>query len=72
MHYIQGRNRDQALLFPETLEDYVSDDNPVLFIDRFVESLNLSQCGFEKSVLQATGRPRMPRVIYYDSISMAI
>jgi hypothetical protein len=41
MHYQEGVAREQAILFPETLGDYITDDNPVQFIDAFVDSLDL-------------------------------
>ena len=37
--HIQGLNRDQTALFPNTLEEYVSKDNPVRFIDAFIDSV---------------------------------
>ena len=57
MHYIKEQSRDQATLFPETLEDYVTADNPVQFIDRFVETLALKDLGFKHANLGRTGRP---------------
>ncbi len=57
MDYIEGANRDQLLLFPQSLDEYVSEDNPVRFIDAFVESLDLKALGFRHAVLQETGRP---------------
>ena len=57
MDYIEGTNRDQFLLFPESLDEYISGDNPVRFIDAFVESLDLQALGFSNSVLKETGRP---------------
>jgi transposase len=57
MDYIEGTNRDQTLLFPESLDEYVSENNPVRFIDAFVESLDLQALGFKHAVLQETGRP---------------
>jgi len=57
MDYIEGSNRDQLTLFPQSLDEYVSDDNPVRFIDAFVENLDLSGLGFKHSVLKETGRP---------------
>ena len=57
MHYIKEQSRDQATLFPETLEDYVTADNPVQFIDRFVETLGLEELGFKHASLRKTGRP---------------
>lgn len=57
MSYIQGDPRDQELLLPESLEDYVSDDNPVRFIEGFVDKLDLSECGFIKEKKTDSGRP---------------
>ena len=45
------------LLFPECVEDYISDDNPVRFVDAFVESLDLVELGFERARPAETGRP---------------
>jgi transposase len=39
MDYIRGVSREQVTLFPEALEDYITADNPVRFIDAFVASL---------------------------------
>jgi transposase len=44
-------------LFPERLEDYVAEDNPVRVIDVFVDELDLGQLGFGGVVPEATGRP---------------
>ena len=46
MSYIQGADRAQALLFPEVLDEYVTEDNPVRFLDAFVDSLDLGTLGF--------------------------
>lgn len=39
MRYIQGENRVQFTLFPETMDEYIADNNPIRFIDAFVNSL---------------------------------
>lgn len=57
MAYINGEAREQATLFPERIEDYVAKDNPVRFVDKFVDSLNFSQLGFKQSVPKEIGRP---------------
>jgi len=36
MDYIRGVTRNQVILFPESVEDYITEDNPVRFIDAFV------------------------------------
>jgi transposase len=57
MDHIHGLNREQMTLFPEALDDYISQDNPVRFIDAYVESLDLDHLGFRHASLQETGRP---------------
>ena len=56
MRHVIGANRDQGLLFPEQLEDYVSPEHPVRVIDAFVDSLNLIELGFSKATTKETGR----------------
>ena len=36
MDFIRGVSRDQATLFPERLDDYIDEENPVRFIDVFL------------------------------------
>jgi transposase len=55
--FIEGENRFQSTLFPESLEDYIADDNPVRFIDAFVDGLDLKRLGFERAQPSETGRP---------------
>lgn len=57
MPYIYGSDRSEVLLFPEALDDYITDNNPVRFIDAFVSSLDLSALGFTRSTPAETGRP---------------
>src|SRR5450759_5967123 len=38
--YVDGEKRDQSILFPNTLDEYVTEENPVRFIDAFVDSLD--------------------------------
>lgn len=49
--------RGQATLFPEHLEDFTIEDNPVRVIDAFVEELDLRELGFKRVDPKATGRP---------------
>jgi transposase len=56
MEYISGTPREQIMLFPEVVDDYISTDNPVRFIDAFVDSLDLKDLGFNKTELASTGR----------------
>ena len=55
--YVEGENRSQSTLFPESLEDYIAEDNPVRVVDVFVDELDLKELGFEGAEPEATGRP---------------
>ena len=57
MGFVQGVHRDQVVMFPESLDEYIADDNPVRFIEAFVESLDLQALGFERAVPEERGRP---------------
>ena len=57
MAHISGFERDQLLLLPETVDDCVGSDNPVRFIDAFVDGLDLLEAGFARVEAKATGRP---------------
>ncbi len=57
MPHIQGASRDQVLLFPPSLDEYITDDNPVRFIDAFVDQLDLHELGFTRTVASPLGRP---------------
>src|SRR5690242_19742488 len=57
MAHIPGRDRSQLLLLPEAVDDYVAADNPVRFIEAFVDGLDLAALGFIGTVPKATGRP---------------
>jgi hypothetical protein len=45
--FVEGTDRGQATLFPEYLEDWIYEDNPVRAIDAFVDKLGLAELGFE-------------------------
>jgi len=55
--FIEGENRFQSTLFPESLEDYIAKDNSIRIVDAFIDTLNLKQLGFEGAEPSATGRP---------------
>ncbi len=55
--FVVGDDRSQSILFPERLDDYVGDDNPVRAIDLFVDELALGELGFDGVEPAATGRP---------------
>lgn len=55
--YIEGVDREQITLFPDRLEDWIVEDHPVRIIDAFVDMLDLSKAGFERTAPAPTGRP---------------
>jgi transposase len=46
-NFIEGACRSQATLFPERLEDYVSEENSARVIDVFIDELDLTALGFK-------------------------
>jgi transposase len=55
--FVDGVDRRQSTLFPECLEDWINEDNPVRVVDVFVDELDLAQLGFVGVDPKATGRP---------------
>jgi transposase len=55
--FVEGENRSQSTLFPERLDDYICEDNPVRVVEAFVEELDLGTLGFDGIEPEATGRP---------------
>lgn len=55
--FIEGEQRSQSTLFPQRLDDYIADDNPVRAVDAFVEELDLKAAGFRGADPAPTGRP---------------
>jgi hypothetical protein len=46
MQFIEGKNRTQSILFPETLDQIIEPDNEVRIIDLFVENIDLNDFKF--------------------------
>ena len=57
MAHLSGTDRSQILLLPEVVDDYVGPDNPVRFIEAFIDGLDLQACGFSRVMPHDTGRP---------------
>src|SRR5438094_10591974 len=55
--FVEGVDRGQSTLFPECLDDWVDEDNPVRVIDVFVDALDLGALDFGGVDPKATGRP---------------
>ena len=57
MGYIKGEDRNQTILFPESIDEYVSNNNSVRIIDEYVNQLNLKSLHFNRAVTPSIGRP---------------
>jgi transposase len=55
--FVEGTDRSQSTLFPECLEEWIGEDNPVRVIDVFVDDLGLAELGFSGVDPEVTGRP---------------
>jgi transposase len=65
--FVEGIPRTQSTLFPERLEDYIDEENPVRAIEAFIDALNFEQLGFQGMNPKATGRPA-----YHPSIMLKL
>ena len=57
MNYITGFDRSQATIFPQTIDELIEKDNPIRFIDAFVDSLQITEMGFKDVRQNINGRP---------------
>ena len=46
MQFIEGKNRSQSILFPDSLDQIIEQNNEVRLIDLFVESINVADYKF--------------------------
>ena len=65
--FVEGADRGQSTLFPDRLEDWIGEDNPVRIIDVFVDELDLADLGFGGVGPEVTGRPS-----YHPSILLKL
>jgi transposase len=55
--FIKAESRAQTTLFPERIEDYIDEENPVRAVEAFVDMLDLEEIGFLGMTPKVTGRP---------------
>jgi transposase len=55
--FVEGEDRRQSFLLPDSVDDYVTEDNPVRVVDVFIDELDLGALGFAGMQPAATGRP---------------
>jgi hypothetical protein len=60
--FVEGEDRSQSTLFPERLDDYIVEDNPVRVVDVFVDELDLKSLGFDGiNQKSLAGPPTIPQ-----------
>lgn len=57
MGYIRGEDRNQMILFPESIDDYISEDSVVRVIEAYVDQLDMEKLGFNRATSPTIGRP---------------
>ncbi len=57
MGHKKGEAREQGILFPDTIDDYIEENNPVRFLDAFIDNLNMKKLEFKYADPKETGRP---------------
>ena len=60
--FVDGVDRGQSTLFPQCLEDWINEDNPVRVIDVFVEELDLAELGFGRVDPKGNGTAVIPSI----------
>jgi len=58
MEYISGASREQMIMMPDCIDDYVGEENTVRVIDAYVNGLDMQMLGFSHPTPNDTGRPR--------------
>ena len=62
MQHIQGISRHQLQI--SSLEDKITADNPVRFIESFVNHIDFERIGFQSKVLKKEGRPSFTIAVF--------
>src|SRR5262249_14406518 len=70
--FVEGADRGQSTLFPECLDDWIDENNPVRVIDAFVDTLDLGALDFEGVAPAETGRPAYHPSVLLKLYSTAI
>jgi len=59
--FVEGECRDQSVLFPERLDDWIAEDNPVRAVDALVDELDFMALGLRAPSRRIRGgRPTTP------------
>jgi len=68
MGYITGEDRNQIILFPESIDEYVSDNNSIRIIDEYIKQLDLEILGFKRAVNPSLGRTTLSPQRYVKTL----
>jgi hypothetical protein len=60
-HALKLNTAQRTMLFPEAIDGFVTEDNPIIVIDLFVDQFDLLELGFEAVNAKLTGRPGYPQ-----------
>jgi hypothetical protein len=63
MAYRYGDAREQMILFPESIDQYVSEDHPVRAYDAFVDALDLAELGIDLNERKVGNSQYDPRLM---------
>lgn len=55
--FITGVSRTQGALFPEALDDFISEENVIRVVEAFIDELDLESLSFDTGLSKMTGRP---------------
>jgi hypothetical protein len=67
----EGEERSQSVRFPESLDEWITDDNPVRVVEAFVEDLDLAAPGLNGTSLQRLATPRARQAVEGRILSFA-
>ena len=57
MEFISGESREQIIMLPDCLDDYITNNNSVRVIEAYINSLDLTALGCSRHQPNGTGRP---------------
>jgi hypothetical protein len=63
MQHITGISRQQLQI--SSLEDKIASDNPIRFIEAFVEHISLKALGFTVQTIKCAGRPNFDTKLFH-------
>ena len=72
MGYIEGEDRNQIILFPESIDEYVSDNNSIRIIDEYIKQLNLKNLHFKRAATPFNGETTLSPQRYVKTLPLRL